>query len=119
MPVLDWSRTDLKFQEHDGSLALKFEVAAFVAFDVYILQRPSAIDQYTTQQLDAAKRYFKTLDHSAVNQLTRNIIAGLPGSEESYTLDQFQEVLNSYKGINALRLKKHLAFFLKHIIPVV
>ncbi len=118
MPVLDWSRTNLKYEEPDGSLALKFDIIAFIAFDVYILKRPNAENNYTENLIQQAKNYFNALGVNEIKELVKTIIAGLPGSEESYTLEEFQSVLDEYKNIDAPKLKEHLAYFLKEIIPV-
>lgn len=118
MPVLDWTRTSLDYEVEDGSRALRFDTAAFAAFDMYLLKRPNAEIEYSELQKNSAKKYLKTLTDADKTKLVKNIIAGLPGAEEGYTLEQFQDTLDTYATIDGTKLKHHLVSFLKEIIPV-
>lgn len=118
MPVLDWTRTSLDYEVADGSRALRFDTTAFAAFDMYLLKRPNGESEYSEVQKNSAKEYLNTLSEADKTKLVNNIIAGLPGAEEGYTLEQFQETLDTYANIDAAKLKQHLVFFLQEIIPV-
>ena len=118
MPVLDWTRTDLGWQLPNGARALRFDAVAFAAFELHILQRPGARSSYSEDEQRQAADYYAAMTPDAITTLTRNIIAGLPGAEEGYTLAQFQAQLSQYDGIDKARLREHMATFLRAIVPV-
>lgn len=118
MPVLDWTRTDLSFPVADGSRALRFDFLQFAAFELFILKRKGAEAVYTKEQIEKAKGVFTQLTDWQKEQLVNNIIAGLPGAEEGYSLEQFQHVLNGYNEIGDQELRSNLYEFIKEIAPV-
>jgi mannonate dehydratase len=118
MPVLDWSRTDLSYEMPDGSKALRFDMTEFAAFELFILKRPDADKSYSETQIKAATTYFENASKEDKVKLQQNILAGLPGAEEAYSVEDFLITLAAYDGIDSNKLKEHLFFFLKEIIPV-
>ena len=118
MPVLDWTRTSLDHKLGNGSEALFFNQSELVLFDVFLLKRPNAEASYTAEQVSKAKVLEETYSQEQKEALVRNIIAGLPGAEEGYTLENFQTVLDTYKGIDAQKLQANLIDFLSQIVPV-
>ena len=118
MPVLDWTRTNLDYELEDGSTALKFEKDAFAAFELFLLKRPGAEKSYTPEEQKAAREYLEKTSEKDQKKLVKNIIAGLPGAEEGYSLKEFNQILATYDHIGAKELKKHLFSFLESIIPI-
>ena len=118
MPILDWTRTDLAYQLPDGSKALRFDQIAFAAFDLHILQRAGAEQDYSADEQAQAQAYFSAMSEAEIAKLTGNIIAGLPGAEEGYTLEQFRARLAEYAGIDKAQLRQNMAIFLRAIVPV-
>ena len=118
MPVMDWTRTNLKYEMPDKALALLYEKAAVVAFDVFILERKNAAADYTPAEIEAATIRFNGMTDAEKLQLQHNMIKGLPGSEESFTMEAFRNALAAYDGIDAAKLRAHLIYFLDQIIPI-
>lgn len=118
MPILDWSRTNLKVRFHDGSLTSGFQYHVFAAFDLFILRRDGAVNDYPSNIISQAEKYYHELDEDRKQQLKDTILYGLPGSMQTYSLEEFQEHLNLYRGIDRTILKKHLSFFLNEIVPI-
>lgn len=118
MPILDWTRTDLTYELADGSRTLRFDQIAFAAFELFILKRKGAKDDYTEQEHIEALTYFNNMNQENINKLVSNIIAGLPGAEEGYTLEQFRQQLDRYENTNKEKLRENLAFFLNELTPI-
>lgn len=118
MPILDWTRTDLAYLLPDGAKALRFDQIEFAVFELHILQRPGAESDYTATEIAQAAERFASMSEESKTRLTRNIIAGLPGAEEGYTLDQFRAQLARYENIGKAQLRENFATFLRAIIPV-
>lgn len=118
MPILDWTRTDLDAPMHDGSTGLRFDATQFAAFDLFILKRENAVKEYTAEQHKKAQAWIDNASEEQVHKLTRTIIAGLPGSEESFTIEEFRDVLATYKHVGDLELRTHLYQFIREIAPV-
>lgn len=117
MPVLDWTRTNLDYELEDKSTALRFEADAFAAFELFLLQRPGAAETYSNEEKERAKQYLKKTSKKDQEKLIKNIIAGLPGAEEGYTLEEFNNIIATYNNIDAKTLQSNLIEFLKAIIP--
>jgi len=117
MPLLDWTRTDLKFKVAEGSLALRFDWSALIAFDLYILERENAIVDYSESEVEGAKNYFVTLSESDIKELTDCILQGLPGTSEVFSIEKFKSLLKEYSGIDRNKLKQNLKYFLQNVIP--
>jgi len=117
MPVLDWTRTNLDFRLPNNASALRYHAPAVAAFDLYILEREGAFREFTTEQQQAAKQYLDSLTTDEKTYIVNTIMAGLPGTDEVFTVDEFREHLQKYAHTDAAALKANLAYFLKAIIP--
>lgn len=118
MPILDWTRTNLEYELPNGAKALLYEKKAVQAFDLFILQRPEAVSEYSPEEIVEVKSYYEGLDHEQKQLIKENILKGLPGSEIGYTLDEFRAMLKTYEGIDAKKLAEHLRLFLDAVTPV-
>lgn len=118
MPILDWTRTRLDMPLEDGSLALEYNASELRVFDLHILQREGAQQDYTPQEIEQAKKQFEDLEASDIQRISDNMLKGLPGSEEGYSMEEFKTMLDTYKGIDADQLRSHLVKFLEEIIPL-
>ncbi len=118
MPILDWMRTDIAFTMPGGAKALRFEKAAFIAFDLFLLKRPGAEKDYTKDETEKARRHFERMTKEEKETLYRNALLGLPGSKDRFTEEQILAALKTYAGIDAARLKQHLFYFLQLVVPV-
>jgi mannonate dehydratase len=117
MPVLDWTRTDIDYRLPNGASALRFQASALAAFDLYILEREGAYKEFSAKQQQEAKLFLDSLTNDQKKTLINNVMAGLPGTKDVLTIDEFKAHLEKYKDIDALKLKQNLAWFLQAIIP--
>ena len=118
MPILDWLRTNISYRLPDGSTALYFERAAFIAFDLFLLKRADAEKDYSPGDISKATAKFEQMSEQEKDFLFRNMMLGLPGSDESFTPGQVLKSLEGYKNIDAKKLKGHLFYFLQQVVPV-
>ena len=118
MPVLDWTRTDLRWTVANGGSCMRFDINDFAAFDIHILQRPGAAADFTNAIADEAARRFEAMDDDQKKQLARNVTMGLPGSTESMTLEDVQAHLDEYGAISRDQLRAHFVDFLEEVVPV-
>ena len=117
MPVLDWTRTDLAWPLPTGGTALRFDATACAAFDLFILKRPGAEQSYSQDTIARAQAHVDKMNPDDREQLVHTLIAGLPGAEERYSLDDFRDALAAYTTIGREQLRANLAYFLRAIVP--
>ncbi|HVT86279.1 MAG TPA: mannonate dehydratase [Chitinophagaceae bacterium] len=118
MPILDWMRTDISYTMSDGSKALYFEKSAFIAFDLFLLKRPGAENDYTQEEIQKSTARFNAMTDDEKKKLYRNCLLGLPGSDVPFTPEEILTALKTYDHINPATLKEHLFYFLQQVIPV-
>jgi len=118
MPVVDWTRTNLEMELEDGAKALSFDIEEFVAFDVFILKRKDAENDYTLDLVKRARAKFDKMTEEQRQTLQHNIIAGLPGAQEGYSLEEFKNKLSDYDGMTNEQYFLNLKYFLEQVIPV-
>ena len=117
MPVLDWTRTDLAYRMPDGSLALYFDKLQMAVFDLFILEREGAKADYSKEEYELASERFKKMNRQSIQKLTETILSGLPGAEEAFALEEFKNMLDRYKQVDAKTLRNNLVSFINDIIP--
>ena len=118
MPVVDWTRTNLEMELEDGARALAFDMIEFIVFDVYMLKRENAVNDYSEENLEKAKEKFESMSDEQRYVLQKNIIAGLPGGQEGYSINTFRSKLEEYKNIDSAQYRENLAYFIKAVAPV-
>ncbi|MDX1617960.1 MAG: mannonate dehydratase [Balneolaceae bacterium] len=118
MPVVDWTRTDLEFEQPDGSTALRFQIDAMLAFELFILERKEAEEEYSEAQIRRAEEYYRKLSDKDREQLTKTIIAGLPGGHEQYTLEEFRTKVGEFQVLEKEQIREHLRLFIREVAPV-
>ena len=118
MPVLDWTRTDLRWRLPNGATCMRFDIVDYAAFDIHILARPGAAAEFPQQVAAAAATRFAAMDDTARKALAANVAFGLPGAAETMTLADVRAHLAEYDAISAPRLRGHLIDFLAEVTPL-
>lgn len=118
MPVVDWTRTNLELELDDGARALAFDIIEFIVFDVYMLKREGSEEQYSENLIEQAREKYESMSDEQRYILQKNIIAGLPGGQEGYTIETFRNKLSEYKDIDSATYRENLSYFLKAVVPV-
>lgn len=117
MPVLDWTRTALAYRVHHGGTAMRFDLFDFAVFDIHILQRPGAAESFPERVAEEAARRFAGMDEEACKELATNVVFGLPGAAEHFTLREVTEHIEEYADVTPERLRAHLVDFLSEVVP--
>lgn len=117
MPILDWTRTSLRAQQPHGGTAMLFSLRDFIIFDLHILARAGASDDYSDAQRAAAEKHLSTMTDADCLALQHNIVAGLPGANDTWTLSDVTAHLATYRGITREKLRAHLIDFLSEVAP--
>lgn len=118
MPVLDWTRTDLRWTTRHGAKTMRFDLIDFIAFDLHILKRPGAAADYQPDQIEKAAERFEAMSQDDIRSISNNVGAGLPGSTEVYSLEELRTHLRRYAGMDASALQSSLIDFLSEVAPV-
>ncbi|MGB8495365.1 MAG: mannonate dehydratase [Candidatus Acidiferrum sp.] len=118
MPLVDWTRTNLKWRLPSTGYALRFDAVDFAAYDLFLLERPGAERDYTPERVTAARARFDSMSETQQDELERVIIAGLPGAESSYNRELFRESRAEWKGVTPDDLRSALVAFLQEVVPV-
>ncbi|WP_299360409.1 mannonate dehydratase [uncultured Paracoccus sp.] len=118
MPVLDWTRTDLAWRRPTGATCMRFDLPDFAAFDIHILARPGAADDFPEEVRDEAARRFAAMTEDRKRQLADNVVCGLPGAAERFTLQDVRDLLQTYAPLDSARLRQHFHDFLAEVAPV-
>lgn len=118
MPVLDWTRTDLAWRLPTGGTCMRFDLIDFAAFDIHILARPGAAEDFPPEVLEQAAMRFAGMSDDRKQSLAKNVVFGLPGAAESFSLDDVRQHLAEYAGLPAAQLRQHLIDFLAEVAPL-
>ncbi len=117
MPVLDWTRTDLKWRMPHGGTTMRFDLIDFAAFDIFILQRAGAAEEFPAEIVAQAEKRFAGMSEQLRQQITDNVACGLPGAAEQLTLPDVRRHLAEYDRISPQQLRQHFIDFLAEVAP--
>ncbi len=117
MPVLDWTRTDLKWRMPHGGTTMRFDLIDFAAFDIFILKRDGAAEEFPADVVAAAKERYEQMDDDKRRTITENVACGLPGAAEKLTIDDVRRLLGEYNRISPEQLRQNFIDFLAEVAP--